>query len=72
MDREKALRSAMTDKEPDVAAELAYMAEHHEQFTKKEMAAMLAAASVVIEDLLSLVGVQAAIALEDIEPEGNA
>ena len=47
----------MTDK-PDIAAELAYMAEHPEIFTKKEMAAMLFAAAKVIEDLRTLVGIR--------------
>jgi hypothetical protein len=55
----------------NIAADLAYMASHLELYTKVEMAAMLLAASVVIDDLMTLVG-RPKIKLEDAEPEGHA
>lgn len=62
----------MPDDEQDIAADLAYVAHHPEQFTKEEMAAMLAEAAKVIASLRSLIEMRADMDLEDIEPEGNA
>jgi hypothetical protein len=62
----------MANDEPDIAFELAYMAEHPTMFTKAEMAAMLKEAADVIATLRTLVGIRQEIELEDVEPEGNA
>ncbi|KQZ95874.1 hypothetical protein ASD64_18380 [Mesorhizobium sp. Root157] len=56
------------DEDSILAIELAYMAEHPELFTKKEMAAMLATASVAIANLRMHFAPR--IDLEDTKAEG--
>lgn len=60
------------DDDPDIAETLAYVADHPDQFTKKEMASVMRMAAEVIETLRLLVGIREDIELEDEPPRGNA